>query len=98
MLHPDVVLRADFGPGRPAASRVIRGAAAVAQQARLGASPAAELHPALVNGAAGVAITMRGRPSAVLGFTVTGGKIAEIDAFGDPGRVGRIAAAVLPGA
>ena len=36
LLHPDVVLRADFGPGRPAASMVVRGAAAVARQARLG--------------------------------------------------------------
>ena len=37
VLHPDVILRADFGPSRPGASRVVRGAAAVARQARLGA-------------------------------------------------------------
>jgi RNA polymerase sigma-70 factor, ECF subfamily len=61
-LHPDVPLRADFGPKRRAASTVIRGAAAVAQAARSGASPAARLHPALVNGAAGMVITVRGRP------------------------------------
>jgi len=96
VLHPDVVLRADFSPGRPAASRVIRGAEAVARTARLGADPAARLHPALVNGAAGVVITSQGRPFAVLAFTVTDGKITEIDAIGDPGRVARVAAAVLP--
>jgi len=95
LLDPDVVLRSDFGARRPAASRVTRGAAAVARQALLGALPTAHLHPALVNGAAGVVVTVGGRPFAVLGFTVTEGRIAEIDAIADPERVQRIAAAVL---
>ena len=95
LLDPNVVLRADFGPWRPAASRVIRGAAAVARQARLGANPAAQLHPALVNGAAGVVVTVRGRPFVVMAFTVAAGKIVEIDVIGDRDRVRRIAAAVL---
>jgi RNA polymerase sigma-70 factor (ECF subfamily) len=95
VLDPNVVLRADFGPRRPAASTVIRGAAAVARQARLGANPAAQLHPALVNGAAGVVVTVRGRPFVVMAFTVAAGKIVEIDVIGDPDRVRRIAAAVL---
>jgi hypothetical protein len=30
-----------------------------------------------------------------MGFTVSDGKIIEIDAIADPGRVGRVAAAVL---
>ena len=95
LLHPDVVLRADYGARRPAASKVIHGAAAVARQALMGASPAAKLHPALVNGAAGVVVTVRGRPFAVMGFTVAEGKIVEIDAIADRERVRRIAAAVL---
>jgi RNA polymerase sigma factor (sigma-70 family) len=95
LLDPDVVLRSDFGPRRPAASKVIRGAAAVAGQALVGTLLAARLHPALVNGAAGVVVTVGGRPFAVMGFTVAGGKIVEIDAIADPERVRRIAAAVL---
>jgi RNA polymerase sigma-70 factor (ECF subfamily) len=95
LLDPDVVLRSDFGARRPAASKVTRGAAAVARQALTGALPAAHLHPALVNGAAGVVITVDGRPFAVMGFTVNEGKIVEIDAIADPDRVRRIAAAVL---
>jgi RNA polymerase sigma factor (sigma-70 family) len=95
LLDPEVVLRADFGGRRPAAPRVVRGAAAVARQAQLGALPGAELHPALVNGAAGAVVTVGGRPFAVLGFTVAGGRIVEIDAIADPDRVRRIAAAVL---
>jgi RNA polymerase sigma-70 factor (ECF subfamily) len=95
VLHPNVVLHADFGTRRPGAPKVFRGAAAVAQQARIGALPGAELHPALVNGAAGVVITVRGRPFAIMGFTVVEDRIVEIDAIADPERVGRIAANVL---
>jgi RNA polymerase sigma-70 factor (ECF subfamily) len=97
LLDPDVVLRADFGARRPAASRVVRGAAAVARQAVLGALPGADLHPALVNGAAGAVVTVGGRPFAVLGFAVAEGRILEIDAIADPERVRRVAAAVLGG-
>ncbi len=73
---------------------MIRGAAAVAGQALMFSRPA-QLHPALVNGAAGVVITVAGRSFAVMGFTVADGKIVEIDAIADPERVARIAAAVL---
>jgi RNA polymerase sigma-70 factor (ECF subfamily) len=97
LLDPDVVLRADFGARRPATSRVIRGAAAVAGQALQGANPAARLHPALVNGVVGVVVTVGGRPFSVIGFTVAASKIVAIDAIGDPERVRRIAAAVLTG-
>src|SRR5712691_4721533 len=51
VLDPGVVLRIDAGARRPAASKVIRGAAAVARQALSGlttALPAVGLRPALV--------------------------------------------------
>src|SRR6266568_2670292 len=100
LLDPDVVLRSDFGARHPAASKVIHGAAAVARQARSGlrailARPVVDLRPALVNGAAGVVVTLGGQPMTVMGFTVADGRIAEIDAIADPERVRRIAAAVL---
>jgi RNA polymerase sigma-70 factor (ECF subfamily) len=101
LLDPDVVLRSDAGARRPAASVVIRGAAAVARQALGGGDggdrvrQAALIRPALVNGAAGVVITVHGRPLAVMGFTVAEGKIVEIDTIADPERIRRIAAAVL---
>lgn len=62
VLHPDVVLRADFSPGRPGRSTVIRGAAAVAHHAHLGVRPAAQIHPALINGTAGVILTIPRTP------------------------------------
>ncbi len=95
VLDPDVVLRADFSPGRPRQSAVIHGAEAVARQARLGAFPGAQVLPALVNGAAGVVIVGRKRPVAIMAFTVCDGKIVEIDSIGDPERVQRLAAGVL---
>ncbi len=97
LLHPDVVLRADFGPSRPAASMIVRGAAAVARQARLGADPAALIHPALVNGAAGAVITLDGQPHVVMAFTVVDGKVVELDVIADSARVRRVASAVLGG-
>jgi RNA polymerase sigma factor (sigma-70 family) len=98
LLDPDVVLRIDAGAGHPAASKMIRGAAAVARQAQIGlapALPAVHVRPALVNGAAGVVVTLRGQPITVMGFTVTDGKIAKIDSIADPERVRRVATAVL---
>jgi RNA polymerase sigma factor (sigma-70 family) len=93
VLDPDVVLREDLSVKRP--MRVFRGAAAVASQARSAAFPGAVVRPALVNGAAGAVVVLRGRPFAVLGFTVRGGRIVEIDAIAGPERVRRVAAAVL---
>jgi RNA polymerase sigma-70 factor (ECF subfamily) len=93
ILHPDVVLRSDFGAKHRAASVVHRGARAVAGQAR--GFPGALVRPALVNGAAGAVISLRGRPIAVMGFTVVEGRIVEIAAIADPERVARVAAVVL---
>jgi RNA polymerase sigma factor (sigma-70 family) len=95
LLDPEVVLRSDYGGRRPASPKVIHGPAAVASQALLGALPGAELHPALVNGTAGMVITVHGRPYAVMGFTVADGKIIDIDAIADPERVERLAETVL---
>ncbi len=99
VLDPDVVLRIDAGAMLPAASKVVRGAASVANQALAGLRTAlarlvVHLRPALVNGAAGVVVTVGEQPMAVIGFTVVRGKIAEIDAVADLERVRRITASV----
>jgi RNA polymerase sigma factor (sigma-70 family) len=95
---PAVVLRVDAGASRPAASMVIRGADDVATQALSGLAAGlrvAVLHPAVVNGAAGVVVTLRGQPVTVIGFTVADGRIAEIDAIADPQRVRTISTGSL---
>jgi RNA polymerase sigma-70 factor (ECF subfamily) len=91
VLHPDVVLRQDISARRPL--QVFRGSEAIASRAR--GAPGAEVHPVLVNGAAGALVTVRGRPFAVMAFTVRGGRIVEIDAIVGAERVGRLASAVL---
>jgi RNA polymerase sigma factor (sigma-70 family) len=90
VLDPDVVLRADVG-ALPGASRIIRGAGAVADQALLYArSLGASARPALVNGAAGIVAAPGGHLASVLGFTVADGKIVEIDILADPERLDRL--------
>jgi len=95
VLDPDVVLRSDGGTARPDASVVLHGAAAVADRTLTAAQPSALRRPALVNGAAGVVVIVSGQPVAVMGFTVSRGKIAEIDAIVDPERLRRLDLAVL---
>jgi RNA polymerase sigma factor (sigma-70 family) len=88
VLDPDIVLRADFGPS--AASAVVRGAQAVASRAVMFADPARVLTPAFVNGGPGVVVTLDGRVVSVMAFTVVGGRVAGIDALGDPERLARL--------
>jgi RNA polymerase sigma-70 factor (ECF subfamily) len=95
VLDPDVVLRSDGGPGRPRFSALIHGAHEVASQAIRFALPTALLRPALINGAAGVVVMVNGRPFSVIGFTVRGGKVVEIDAIADPERLRQLDLAVL---
>ena len=95
LLHPDVVLRGDFGTVRRPALREVRGAVAVAENARFGAAPDRELHSALVNGSAGAVVTVEGEPFAIMAFTVSHGRIIEIDVLGERDRVGRVSARVL---
>jgi RNA polymerase sigma factor (sigma-70 family) len=96
VLDPDVVLRADRGAVPPGASRIVRGAATVAQNALRFWKLTGVTRRALVNGAAGiVAFSPDGRPFSVVGFTVRGAKIVEIDVLADPDRLGRFDFTVL---
>jgi RNA polymerase sigma-70 factor (ECF subfamily) len=88
VLHPDVVLRGDFGG--PAGVRTIRGATAVAGQARSYGAPQREVRPATINGAAGAVIVVDGRPVSIMGFVVIGGRITAIDVLADAGRIARL--------
>jgi RNA polymerase sigma factor (sigma-70 family) len=93
VLDPDVVLRSDGGPNRPNLSRIVRGAEAVARSAKIGAQPSAVLRPVLVNGAAGVVVMLNDQAFSVMAFSVSNGKIVEINVIADPERVASIAQA-----
>jgi RNA polymerase sigma factor (sigma-70 family) len=96
VLDPDVVLRVDRGH-LPGASREVKGAAAVAEQALTFARLAPFARPALVNGAAGFVVAPRGRPVAVAGFTVANGVVVEIDLLADTERLAELDLTVLDG-
>src|SRR5215217_4489920 len=86
VLDSDVVLRAD--PGAAGASREVRGAHAVAEQARAFSHLGQFSRRALVNGVAGIVSRAPGGPTfSVMGFTVARGKITEIDILADPERL-----------
>lgn len=95
VLDPDVVVRIDGGTARAAVSGVVRGAAAVAGQTLAIANPAAPKVPVLVNGAAGVVVMLDGEPFGVIGFTVSRGKVVEINGMLDPERIRELDLSVL---
>ena len=96
VLDPGVVVRADGGAMPLGASREVRGARAVAEQALTFSRLARFVQPVLVNGAAGIVSWLPGgRPFSVMGFTVRRGRIVEIDVLTDPARLRLLDWAVL---
>ncbi|MDI3314037.1 MAG: sigma-70 family RNA polymerase sigma factor [Mycobacterium sp.] len=87
LLHPDVLLRGDFGRGQV---RSEQGASRVAKLARGYAVPERQVRAATVNGAAGAVIFVGDRATAIMGFVVREGRIAAIDVLADPVRLARI--------
>jgi hypothetical protein len=94
MLDPDVVVRTDRSAASSGASTA-SGAPAVAKQALAFSGRARFAQIALVNGAVGIVVAPRGRLLLVLGFTITRGKIVEIDVVADPERIRQLDLAVL---
>jgi RNA polymerase sigma-70 factor (ECF subfamily) len=97
LLDPDVVLRADVGATGLGQSHEIRGAANVVKQALLYSRFAPASRPVLVNGGPGAMTAPDGRPMSVMGFTIVGGKIVELDILADPERLQHVDMASLGG-
>jgi RNA polymerase sigma factor (sigma-70 family) len=85
VLHPDVVLRADYGPQGD--SLELRGAEAVIAQARSFAALGAEGYMVRVNGGIGTVAFLDGVPISVGAVQVRAGRIVEIDFLADPDRL-----------
>jgi RNA polymerase sigma-70 factor (ECF subfamily) len=91
VLDPDVVFRFDGGGAPPHSRPPVVGADAVARQLLERAPAFARFaRPALVNGAAGLVVASGARPISVVGFTVAGGHIVEIDIIADPHKLDRL--------
>ena len=92
LLHPDVALRADSGAlvRGAAASKAMRGARAIAEQALMFAPFARFARLALVNGSVGVVNAPEGQIVSVMGVTIADGRITEMYILSDPGRLARL--------
>jgi RNA polymerase sigma factor (sigma-70 family) len=95
LLAPDVVLRADAEAAESSTPVVLHGADAVARGAVASAGRAPFTQPALVDGTVGLVMAPRGRLFLVLGFTIVGEAITEIDVIADPDRLRQLDLAVL---
>jgi RNA polymerase sigma-70 factor (ECF subfamily) len=92
VLDPEVVFRIDAGGVTPRARPPVVGAEAVARQVLARGAPLAGFaRPAIVNGGAGLVIVPVDRPFAVVGFTVSDGRIMEIDLIADPEKLRGVA-------
>ena len=88
VLHPDIVLRSDFGP--PAGTVEVRGREAVVEQARLFASLGLAARLVRVNGAIGTVTLKDGKPFSIGSLIVREGRIVGIDFLADPARLERL--------
>jgi RNA polymerase sigma factor (sigma-70 family) len=97
VLDPDIVLRADGGAVK-GMSRLVRGAQAVAAQAATFSKIGLSNQVVLVNGNIGLVCRLPdGRLFAVIGFTIAGGKVAEMDILADPERLSRLDLSAIEG-
>jgi RNA polymerase sigma factor (sigma-70 family) len=87
LLDPDIVLRADSGPGIPGATVEVRGAVEVASRALTYARLQLLNRPVLVNGMLGMMSYRDGQPFSVGAVTVRGGRIVEMNILADPERL-----------
>ena len=86
VLAPEAELRMQG----PEGTLVVRGAGEVAARATMGARQDALGHPALIDGAPGVLITVGGRPVMIMAFTVADGAITAIRTLTDPDRLAQV--------
>ena len=96
VLDPSVELRIDGGVLRAEASLVLRGADSVAAHTATYSKLYPFVRSALVNGAAGAVVAPPGRVFSVMAFTVTNGKIAQIDVLLDPERLEQLGLTIPP--
>jgi RNA polymerase sigma-70 factor (ECF subfamily) len=90
VLDPAIVLRADGGALK-GMSRLVRGAQAVVAQAAAFSKLGLSSQVVLVNGNIGVVSRLPdGRLLSVIGFTIAGGKVVEMDILADPDRLNRL--------
>jgi RNA polymerase sigma-70 factor, ECF subfamily len=98
LLDEDVVVRVDPGPKRRGGPRRIVGRQLVAREIlRGGAGVAPHCRPVMVNGSVGLAAVVKGKTIAVVGITVAGDRIVEMDILADRERLRELDLTILDG-
>lgn len=87
VLDPEITLRVDAGPN---ARTVTTGAEEVAGRALMFADPKRKLHPVVINGGSGVAVTVDGVLVSLMAFTVSNDRVTAIDALGHASRLAQL--------
>lgn len=95
LLDPGVVVRLDEAAVRHGAPREIRGAENWVRGAVAFSRMAQSVQLAVVNGAVGLVLAPHGKLQRVLSFTLSGGKIAEVDIIADPRRLQELELTIL---
>ena len=94
LLDPEVVVRADAAAVRTGANELVRGAHAAAETFS-GRAKHAEV--ALLDGEAGLVWAPGGTPRVAFAFTVTGGRITDIDLIAEPADLSAMELTLLGG-
>ena len=87
VLDPGVVFRADLGPGSPGHPPLAGSGAVAGPVLRTAPRFVSLARPVLVNGEAGALFGTHDDPVAVIGFTIVGGRIAELILVADPAKL-----------
>ncbi|MGW5864261.1 sigma-70 family RNA polymerase sigma factor [Streptomyces sp. NPDC055239] len=87
LLDPDVVLRADTGELSSGLSKLVRGATVVAGQAAMFSKGAPAVELAFINGRIGGVGVPDGQVVSVMEFTISNGRIVELNLLVDPARM-----------
>ena len=98
VLDPDVVRRVDAGATSPGVPLIAHGAQAVASGALSFQKLGYVSRRALINGGPGVVSFAGEQPVSVVGFTIAGGRIVEMDILTDPVRVRQLDLAAIAAA
>jgi RNA polymerase sigma factor (sigma-70 family) len=91
LLDPDVVFRGEPGATDVPVPTEMIGADQVAKLVLARGAPSAPLgRPAVVNGRPGAIVALPDRVSALVAFTIVGGRVTEIDLLLDPVKLARV--------
>jgi len=91
VLDPDVVFRVDAGQTGAPIPAFLKGSRAVAERVLTSGRPFARFgRPAIIDGRAGVVVMVPDHVRSMVAFTISGGRVTEVDLTLDPVKLARV--------